>query len=544
MSGDTTKLLYQLNEIGIALSAEKNHDCLLEMILVKSMDFTKADGGTLYLKNNRGQLEFTIIHTRSLALHEGGESGSKIKFPPISLYDKDGKPNHKMVVAYAVLTSQTINIADAYNSDEFDFSGTRHFDKKTGYHSRSFLTVPLRNHEDDVIGVLQLINATDKEKNIIAFSPLDQRVVESLASQAAIALTNQSLIRAQKKLFDALTQLIANAIDEKSPHTAGHCQRVPEITKMLANAACRVKSGPLKDFSMTEEEKYELEVAAWLHDCGKITTPEYVIDKSTKLETIFDHIKLIDLRMELLKRDLLIRALMKDSDYDLTRQSSIEETITPLVASNPELKQALSTLDGDREFLRQVNIGSESISEEEVARINKIARYSYQFLGDKPVSVISEEACNNLKIGRGTLNMREREIINNHVSVTIRMLESLPYPKGLRRVPEYAGGHHEKMDGSGYPNRLTRNDMSIPARMLAIADVFEALTASDRPYRKAMPLSKTLIILGKMKIDNHIDEDLFNVFISEGVFMEYAKQFLPQEQIDEIPLDDIPGYSG
>ena len=280
-------LLRELNEIGIALSAEKDHDRLLELILVKAMDITNSDGGTLYVCTNEKSLKFEILHNRSLAVHKGGTSGEEILLPPISLYDDEGNTNNKMVATYAVNSVQTVNIEDAYTNEDFDFSGTRNFDKKMGYRSTSFLTVPMTNHEHDIIGVLQLINTIDKNTNkIISFSALDQQLIESLASQAAVTITNKTLINAQKNLFDSFIQLIATAIDEKSPYTAKHCRRVPVITDMLADATNKIDRGPLKDFSMNDNEIYELNVAAWLHDCGKITTPEYVVDKSTKLETI------------------------------------------------------------------------------------------------------------------------------------------------------------------------------------------------------------------------------------------------------------------
>ena len=531
-------LLRQLNEIGIALSAEKDRDRLLELILVKAMRITHADGGTLYIMTDDGRLGFEIMRTRSLNIHKGGGSGEAIPFYPIALYNSEGKPNNHMVAARAAISGQTVNVADAYASGEFDFSGTRNFDNKTGYRSVSFLTTPMINHESDIIGVLQLINATDAGTGrVIPFSAQDQQVVESLASQAAVTITTKNLINDQKNLFNALIQLIANAIDEKSPYTAGHCRRVPVITNLLAAAASRIDKGPLKDFAMTDEEKYELDVAAWLHDCGKITTPEFIMDKSTKLETIFDRVRLVDLRFEILKRDSMLLALRsrlsaRDDSLDIDR----------LLREDAALQAELTRLDQERKEIRQYNIGGESLSAADLKRIEEIAARTWQDPDNRPAPLLNDEEARNLRIERGTLTREERQIINNHVSVSIKMLKSLPYPKYLARVPEYAGGHHEKMDGSGYPNKLTREQMSIPARMMAIADVFEALTAPDRPYKKAMSLSQSLKILGQMKVDNHIDADLFDVFMHEQVYLAYANEYLPKEQIDEFDFADIPGY--
>lgn len=534
---DFASLIKELMDIGVALSAEQDHSLLLELILSKAKELTCADGGTLYTRTEDNRLRFEIMITESLGIRLGGTSGEEIEFYPVSLYRPDGKPNVHMVAAWAAISGETVNIEDAYTDTNFDFSGTRNFDAKTGYRSKSFLTVPMRNHENEIIGVLQLINAVDPESGeVIPFSPLDQKVVESLASQAAVTITNRSLIDAQKDLFDSLIKLIASAIDEKSPYTAGHCRRVPVITNMLADAACRVDRGPLKEFQMTPEEKYELEVAAWLHDCGKITTPEFVVDKGTKLETIYDRIGLIDTRFEVLKRDAVIEALKRrlrrydgGGDVDLGDDS--------------ELARALRGIDADREYVRECNVGGESISEEEITRIDAIASRQWVNPEGEQETFLSEEEKQNLKIGRGTLTVREREIINNHVSVTIKMLESLPYPSHLRRVPEYAGGHHEKLDGTGYPHGLVGEQMSIPARMVAIADVFEALTAPDRPYKEAMPLSEALTILGQMKLDGHIDPALFDVFMHDKIYMKYAEQYLDPKYIDTIEPESIPGYN-
>ncbi|MCC7410976.1 MAG: GAF domain-containing protein [Gammaproteobacteria bacterium] len=536
-SRDPFKLIQELTDIGIALSAEKNHDRLLEMILGQAERITNADGGTLYSHTEDGRLKFEIMHTASLGIRMGGTSGSEVPFPPIALYDSSGRPNHKMVAAHAAVARQTVNIEDAYTSKEFDFSGTRVFDSKTGYRSKSFLTVPMMNHENELIGVLQLLNARNSDTGEVQpFSRLHQNLVESLASQAAVAVTNKSLIDAQRELFDSFIQLIADAIDEKSPYTAGHCRRVPVLTDMLAEAACRVTVGPLRDFTMTEEERYELNVAAWLHDCGKITTPEWVVDKSTKLETIFDRVNLVDARFDMVGRDARIEALER-----LLRQHGVAD-VDAALAADDQLRCELARLAEERDFIRQCNVGGEFISDEQRRRIEHVAARHWRNGDGEELPLLTDEEVYNLQIGRGTLTTEEREIIANHVVVTIKMLESLPYPKHLRRVPEYAGGHHERMDGTGYPRGLNRDHMSIPARMVAIADIFEALTAKDRPYKKAMPLSQALTILGRMKVDNHVDADLFDVFVREQVYLRYAERFLHPEQMDAIDLHTIPGF--
>ena len=530
---DLPTLLINLNSVGVALSAEKDHDRLLEIILMRAKEMTRADGGTLYLQTEENTLKFEIVHTDSLEIRMGGAQGEPISFYPVKLVNDDGEPNMHNVAACAVLKNETINIADAYSNEEFDFTGTRNFDKKTGYRSKSFLTVPMTNHENKIIGVLQLINATDAETGEIrAFSALDQQVVESLASQAAITLTNRQLIEAQKKLFDSFIALIASAIDEKSPYTAGHCRRVPVLTDMIAEACCNINYGPHKDFSMSDEDKYELNVAGWLHDCGKITTPEAVVDKGTKLETIVDRIEMIDTRFEILKRDAEIAALKRKLDSLGEKDFGGDE----------QLASELEQFDDDRAFIRMCNIGGEAMADDLQQRVKKIAQYKWKDTEGNDSNFLSDDEVYNLNIFRGTLTAEDREIINNHVVATIRMLGSLPYPKHLLNVTEFAGGHHEKMDGTGYPKGLKRDEMSIQARMLGIADIFEALTAADRPYKKAMPMSQALTILGRMKLENHIDPDLYDVFMWEKVYQKYADDYLGPEQCDDYDLNDIPGY--
>ena len=423
-----------------------------------------------------------------------------------------------------VLNDVTVNIADAYIAEGFDFSGTKNFDKKTGYRSTSFLAVPMKNHENEIIGVLQLINAQDRESGaIVSFSGDDQHLLESLASQAAIALTNRRLIQQLEELFESLISLINTAIDDKSPYTGGHCARVPALTMMLAEAANRSKLGELKDFNLTDKDRYELKIAGLLHDCGKITTPVHVVDKSTKLQTIFDRIHLIDTRFEVLKRDAEIGMLKGER-------------------TGAELDAFRRQLDDDREFLRFCNVGSEKMQDADVARVQQIAQYQWRNEQGEQANFLTAEEIENLTIRAGTLTAAEREIINHHINVTIKMLEALPWPNHLKHVPEYAGGHHERMDGKGYPRGLTREQMPVQARVMGIADIFEALTAKDRPYKEGKTLTESLTILGKFKENGHIDPDLFDVFIREKVYLSYAKQFLALEQIDEVDESKIPGY--
>jgi len=543
---DLFRRLEQLNEIGASLSAERDINRLLETILLAAKAITGADGGTLYLlteEDGTKRLKFEIMRTQSLNIAMGGTTGTPIPFYPIHLYSKDGKPNNQMVAAFAALTGQTVNIADAYTAEGFDFNGTRNFDKKTGYRSKSFLTVPMKNHENEIIGVLQLINSQDPASGeVVAFSDADQRLAESLASQAAIALTNRQLINQLEALFESFIAMINTAIDEKSPYTGGHCQRVPELTMMLAEAVNETKQGPLRDFDMSDKDRYELKIAGLLHDCGKVTTPVHVVDKATKLESIFDRIHLIDTRFEVLKRDAEIELLK--SNAALQQQGLVELSLRERTNQLEQAYKArLRQFDQDREFLRKCNIGGEFMPPQAQEHVRKIAGYKWLDPSGNTAHFLNDDEIENLSIPRGTLTGKEREIINYHIVATIKMLEALPWPKHLARVPEYAGGHHERMDGKGYPRGLTREQMSVQARVMGIADIFEALTAKDRPYKKGKTLTESLQILGKFKEGGHIDPDLFDVFIRQKVYQRYAEQFLDANQIDRVDESKIPGYS-
>ncbi|MBX3715863.1 MAG: GAF domain-containing protein [Burkholderiales bacterium] len=532
-----SKLEY-LNAIGVALSQERDINRLLETILVAAKNLTRADGGTLYrLVDDR--LHFEIMRNDSLAIAMGGTSGTAIPFYPIPLHDKDGNPNLTMIAAYVAINDRTVNIADAYTEEGFDFSGTRNFDKRTGYRSTSFLTVPMKNHEGEIIGVLQLLNAIDAGTGAVTvFSDEDRRLAESLASQAAIALTNRLLIQQLEVLFESLIELINTAIDDKSPYTGGHCKRVPTLTMMLAEAAHASAEGPLASFRMTDKDRYELKIAGLLHDCGKITTPVHVVDKATKLQTIFDRIALVDTRFEVLKREAeaaMLRAVLAAREAeDASSEARAREDFAAKVRQ----------YDDDREFLRRTNVGGERMSPEDQARVTRIAQYTWTGPRGMPERFLSRDEEANLNIPYGTLNPKEREIINHHIVATIKMLEALPWPRHLVNVPEYAGGHHERMDGKGYPRGLTRAQMSVQARIMGIADIFEALTAKDRPYKPGKTLSESLAILAKFKENGHIDPDLFDIFVKDRVYLRYAREFLDPEQIDDVDAARVPGLPG
>ena len=568
----------RLIRTGIALSAERNHKRLIEIILLEAKEMSRAEGGTVYLLTEDGNdLRFVIMHNDVLGIALGGTTGNDIPFAPLRLRDDAGTPNHRNVATHAALSGRTVVIDDAYEVGEFDFGGTREFDARTGYRSTSFLAVPLKNHLGEVVGVVQLINARTPVGQVCAFPPDIVPLIEALAALAAVALDNQVLIEAQKTLFKSLVEMIANAIDAKSPYTGGHCRRVPELAAMLARAANEATEGPFAGFSLVGEEWYELEVAAGLHDCGKVTTPEHVVDKAVKLEAVYNRIHEIRTRFEVLKRDAEIdylRAVLAGGDK-------------AALAATRDAR--LARLDDDFAFVAECNTGGETMAPERIDRLTQIAATPWMrtlddslglsreeqsrfaphrvpppaaetLLADKPQHIIKHYGepiaddnpwgfklrptaarsnlgeLYNLSIRAGTLTPEDRSSINDHIVQTVIMLEALPFPRTLRRVPEWAANHHEKMDGTGYPRGLRLDEMSIPARMMAVADIFEALTAGDRPYKPRKPLSEAIGIMAAMAKNQHIDPDLFALFLSAGVHLSYARKFLSPDQIDEVDI--------
>jgi len=525
--------LHKLNEIGIALSSERDITKLLDIILSQSMEITEADAGSLYIVEEIEGVEENPSNYFANKQLRFRHTKNHSKDVPFKAFTMPISPNS--IAGYVALSGEPLNLPDVYQIPDgvpYEFGG-RSFDKTLGYRTTSMLVVPMLNRGGETIGVIQLINKKqdlsitlvdeDVTKNmVIAFNKVDEDFIYSLASQAAVAYENKILFEAHKDLLDSFIRLIADAIDKKSPYTGGHCNRVPVLTEMLTRAACDDTTGIFADFNLSSEQWYELHIAAWLHDCGKVTTPVHVMDKATKLETIFDRISVIETRFEVLKRDAEIEYLRAKL-----------QNVAPEGELRSKYEEKVCGLHDDMRFIETINIGGEFLEDSKIERIRNIALTPI-VLGGRQTSLLSGEEVYNLSIRKGTLTPEERKIINDHIVVTIEMLEKLPFPRNLMRVPEYAGGHHERMDGTGYPKGLKRDEMSIPSRIMAIADVFEALTAIDRPYKKGKALSEAMRIMGWMKKEHHLDPDLFDLFVKSRVYKAYAEKYMEPELIDAV----------
>ena len=506
IQSDLEDRLRRLNEIGMALSSVQNNlNALLERILQEARRFTRAEAGTLYLACE-DYLTFEIIQNDKLQIFVGG-SREKIDMPPVAI-------NKESVSGYVAITGKILNITDVYAEEGQPFEGPRNYDRMTGYHTHSMLVVPMRDHDDQVIGILQLLNSLDPNSGeAMAFSVEDVALIESLASQAAVAINNVRLIEETEALFESFVQVMATAIDERSPYTGGHIRRVAELTMVMAHAINTCTEGVFADVEFSDEELEELRLAAWMHDIGKITTPEWVVDKPTKLTTIFDRVELVRTRFALIRKEFELQIARGTLDA-------------------AEGQQLMAEVDADVDFVTRANLPGEYMEDEDLARLEKIAVKTYICDGESRPYLTAEEL-ENLSIIKGSLTDTERQKINDHAVMSIKMLEQIPFTRKLRQVPTIAGAHHERLDGTGYPLGLKGDEISLQARILALVDIFESLTADDRPYR-AKPLSRELVlrILQKMVDGNHIDRDVYEVFQCENLFdqLEEIKDQMAQER--------------
>ncbi len=513
-------LISKLSAIGQALSAERDLDKLLEMIVDEARQFTHADAGTLYIREGN-VLKFKILQNDSMNTRMGGSSENPITFPPVELKESN-------VSAYVALKDVSVNIPDVYHSDLFDFTGPKQFDKKTKYRTKSMLVVPMKNHENDVIGVLQLINAIDPKTNmVIPFSPSYENLTHSLASQAAVAITNVMLIQGMEDLFSSFVKVMATAIDEKSPVTSGHIKRVAEMTMVMAESINEKKEGAFEKLHFDEDQLHELKTAAWMHDIGKVTTPVQVVEKGKKLETIFDRVNHVSLRFLFLVKSIEAEGLKKG--LELAEKGAVAEDIQKI--KNETEKKMKEIMDA-REFIVSCNEPGEFMDDSKIERLNEIAQMTYTENGNQ-MPLINEDELLNLSIRKGSITEAERKKMQDHAAVTLKMLEQIPFTKKLKNVPPFAGSHHEFINGKGYPKGLKGDEIPVEGRILAVVDIAEALTASDRPYKKAMPLEQVYKILGFMVKDEELDPDLVDFFIKENIYEKFLAKYKDNKVIGQ-----------
>ncbi len=502
----------KMSDIGRALSGVYDLNTLLEMIVDQARNFTNADAGTLYIVEDN-TLRFQIVQNDSLKIRMGGKSGETIPFPPVELKETN-------VSAFVALKGVSVNIPDVYDTDLFDFTGPKKFDQSTGYRSKSMLVVPMRNHDNDVIGVLQLLNATNPTNNeVIAFSQDYENLSESLASQAAVSITNAKLIANMTELFEAFVKVMATAIDEKSPVTGGHIRRVADLTLTMAEVINGLKEGTFKDKIFSPDQMYELRIAAYMHDIGKVTSPVEIVEKAKKLQTIFDRIQYVRLRMAYISQSVRLEA--QDSKIKLLQNGADPGQLKALEKETDDKLQELQEI---LEFINKCNEPGEFLDDEILERLKEISEKTYIDEAGEQQPFLNEDELVNLSIRRGSITEKERKKMQDHAAVTLRMLKQIPFTKKLKNIPAFAGAHHEFINGKGYPLGLKGDEIPFEGKLMAVTDIAEALTASDRPYKKAMPLETVYRILRSMAEGGELDNSLVELFIEKDVYKLYQER--------------------
>ena len=502
----------KMSDIGRALSGVHDLNALLEMIVDQARSFTNADAGTLYIVEDE-TLRFQIVQNDSLKICMGGKTGETIPFPPVELKESN-------VSAFVALKGKSVNIPDVYDTDLFDFTGPKKFDQSTGYRSKSMLVVPMKNHDNDVIGVLQLLNATNPVNNeVIAFSQDYENLSESLASQAAVSITNAKLISNMTELFEAFVKVMATAIDEKSPVTGGHIRRVADLTLTMAEVIHNHDEGAFKDRKFSPDQMYELRIAAYMHDIGKVTSPVEIVEKAKKLQTIFDRIHYIRLRMDYIIQKVKLEGQQKKIEL-LERKADLAEIKKVELKSEKQIQE----MEDIRSFINKCNEPGEFLEDETLDKLKEISLRTYLDNEGQQQPFITEDELLNLSIRRGSITDAERKKMQDHAAVTLKMLKQIPFTKKLKNIPSFAGAHHEFINGKGYPLGLKGDEIPFEGKLMAVTDIAEALTASDRPYKKAMPLETVYRILRSMAGNGELDNDMVELFINEEIYKTYQEK--------------------
>ena len=524
--------IQRLTRIGESLSSETDLDKIFDMILDEGISFTRADAATIYTVNQDAtKLQFEIVYNATLNLRKGG-TREPVNWKSIDLYDENGNPVDNKIVTNVYHHKHSLCFVDVYKAEGYDVSGTIKTDRENNYRCKSMLTIPLKNHEDTVLGVIQFINAMDEEGNIIPFTEEHKAMLSSLASQAAIALSNKKLIENLEELLNQFIRSIAGAIERKSKYSSNHITRVALLTEMIANKINDMGEKYFPGRKFSENELKELSMAGWMHDVGKIVTPEAIMDKSTKLETICDRIELVKLRLE--KMELLLSCLQTKLN-----ENEFADFIHQHIDSELEPKDFPNYFTNITNFLINVNVGKEFVDKADLEKIEKLGKIDFEYEGKHYFIFTEDEKKNMLISGRGTFTPEEMKIMQDHVAITWEMLSKLSFPKKYENVAFYAATHHEALNGKGYPNGYKAENLPLQSRILAVADIFEALTAADRPYKPAKTLSESLTIMGFMVKDGHLDKDLVDFFLDSGLYKEYAERFMKKDYIDDVDIDSI-----
>ncbi len=478
--------------IGISLSSEKDHNILLEKILTVARKITRADAGTLFFYEN-DKLEFKIIQNESLGI-SAGIYGEKISLPPVEM-------NEKNVAAYSAIHNKIVNINDVYNDKSFDFSGPYKYDNITGYHTQSILVIPLEDNNSNVIGVLQLINAKDNDGSIIAFENHYERIISALGSQAAISLANMNYLQDITGLFDSFIQVIITAIDAQTPYNVNHAKN---IAYNAENFAKYLNINNITEYGYFDDSRIkQLVMAAWVHDVGKIAIPHEIMEKPTRLGGKYE---MVSLRLDFIESQLLLKYSEK-SQYKIASLNELEE-----------IKCEIEFVRNSKSFVKEVNEPSFIVNNNIKEKILMLGKKQYLDMSKQIKSWLTLDEVADLSIEKGTLSFRERLIMQGHVDIGERMLDKISFKNYYSNVPLWAKDHHEFLDGTGYPRGKKGGQIPTEVRILTILDIFDALVAKDRPYKKSMTIEKALITLLEMGYENKLDIGLVKIFAKSKIW--------------------------
>lgn len=497
----------KLLDIGYKITSQKDFTKILETILLGAKELSDSDGGTLYLYNEKEDtLEFKIATNDTLKIHN-----CDIDWKPLNIYNEDNTTiNVKNVAVVAAMKDKLINIPDVYESAEFDFTGAKAFDESQNYQTKSMLVIPMKNKDNELVGVIQLINKQVDNENS-DFTEQDEILIKAMASLATMIIENNQLVIDLEALLYGLIDSVNKALSEKSKYTQQHNDNVAILTNIITTGINDNKT-IYTDINYSDIEMEEIRLSAMLHDIGKVTTPVHIMDKATKLETIYNRLHTIKLRFNLAKKDVEIAFLKNEINEEIKNKKITE-------------------LNNNFELIQKLNNGEYFAKDEEYDKVASIAK-------DSNYQLLEEDELYNLSTRKGTLTAEDRDIINNHVIMSYEMIKELPFPKKFRDVPKIACSHHKTTDGGGYAAKEIKDlPLTLKDKILVIADIFEALSSKDRPYKKPNTLSQIFRIFTFLIKDNKIDRYLVQMFFEDGLYLEYAMEHFEESQMEDITED-------